>query len=334
MYFYCLKITHKISTELFCLLRNFFFGLFVVVGLCTSTTSLAETSNLRVGDTDIAVEPSIDQQAKNGRWLQKQLSKAKRGGVIEVPEGYYLVSDMKIRKTVKLVGKGDVIFQSVNRVQKGLIVPGVGVSLQVENITFRGASSPDQNGAGIRHDGRDLWVIDCIFEDNENGILSTGSEKGTVEIRNSTFLGSGYGDGYSHGIYLSSGEQLLIDNSRFIGTKIGHHIKSLARITSISNSYFDDAGAGTSYTIDVTRGGIASIMDNFIMQRETAENYTIINYSEERGGSAVSLRISGNTIINRHPQGRFFNNGTDVKTVEEDNEITNEGRGRLKIDRR
>jgi len=316
------------------LLRNFFFGLFVVVGLCTSTTSLAETSNLRVGDTDIAVEPSIDQQAKNGRWLQKQLSKAKRGGVIEVPEGYYLVSDMKIRKTVKLVGKGDVIFQSVNRVQKGLIVPGVGVSLQVENITFRGASSPDQNGAGIRHDGRDLWVIDCIFEDNENGILSTGSEKGTVEIRNSTFLGSGYGDGYSHGIYLSSGEQLLIDNSRFIGTKIGHHIKSLARITSISNSYFDDAGAGTSYTIDVTRGGIASIMDNFIMQRETAENYTIINYSEERGGSAVSLRISGNTIINRHPQGRFFNNGTDVKTVEEDNEITNEGRGRLKIDRR
>lgn len=293
----------------------------------------AHASSLREGNTGIAVEPSISEQAKNGRWLEQQLSKAKRGAVVRIPQGYYLVADMKIRKTIKLVGEGDVIFQSPNRVQKGLLVPDVGVSLQVENITFRGARSPDQNGAGIRHDGKDLQVVDCIFEDNENGILSTGSESGKVEIRNSTFLGSGYGDGYSHGIYLSSGNQLVITNSRFIGTKIGHHVKSLAVINSVSDSYFDDAGAGTSYTIDITRGGVASITNNFIMQRESVENATIINYSTERGGSAVSLSIIGNRIINRYPGGRFFNNGSKVKVVSQENVIINEAGGRLKIDR-
>lgn len=297
-------------------------------------SSKALSIELRQGDAGIAIEPSLDQQAKNGRWLEKQMGKAKKGSMVEIPEGYYLVSDMRVRKSIKLVGQGDVIFQSANRVRKGLLVPQVGVSLHVENITFRGASSRDLNGAGIRHEGRDLTVVDCIFEGNENGILSTGSEKGKIEIRNSSFLGSGYGDGYSHGIYLSSGKELVIDQSHFIGTKIGHHVKSLAPQNSITNSYFDDADAGTSYTIDINRGGIALISDNFIMQRASSENATILHYSIERGGSAESLNIEGNTIINRHPQGRFFNNESKIQAISEKNIINNEANGRLKINGR
>lgn len=278
-------------------------------------------------------QEEISKQARNGRWLQKEINKARKGDVISIPEGVYNVQDLKIYKTLKLIGEGEVVLQSINTVAKGLLVPDLGVSLQVENITFRGARSRDRNGAGIRHDGKNLWVINCIFESNEDGILATGSENGRIEIRNSTFLNNGNGDGFSHAIYLSSGEQLLVYDSRFIGTKIGHHIKSLAEVTAVTDSYFDDAGAGTSYTLDVTRGGIASITGSFILQRATAENATIVNFDASRGGEAISIRIAGNQIINRHPSGNLVRNPTAIKTVMEDNQISNEGTGRLKIAR-
>ena len=274
----------------------------------------AETARPDGDPAKDAGEPPLADQLKNGRWLENAIAKAESGAEIRVPTGFYNIQDLKIRKTLKLIGEGDVVLQSANPVAKGLLVPNGNMSLQVENLTFRGATSPDRNGAGIRHEGEDLWVINCIFEGNEDGILATGSETGRVEIKNSTFINSGNGDGRSHAIYLSSGEQLIVSDSRFIGTKIGHHVKSLATITSVSDSYFDDAGAGTSYTLDVTRGGIASLTGSFIMQRESAENATIVNYSTTRGGSAGSLRIAGNRIINRHPQGRLFNNATTAAT--------------------
>ncbi|MEL7019918.1 MAG: right-handed parallel beta-helix repeat-containing protein, partial [Pseudomonadota bacterium] len=182
----------------------------------------------------LSLEDAMVQQARNGRWLQKQIAKAKRGDVVSIPAGTYNVQDLKIFKTIKLVGQGEVVLQSLNPVSKGLLVPDLGVSLHVENITFRGARARDRNGAGIRHDGKDLWVINCVFDSNEDGILATGSEDGRLEIRNSTFVNNGHGDGFSHGIYLSSGAQMLVYDSRFLGTKIGHHIKSLAQVTAVT----------------------------------------------------------------------------------------------------
>ena len=46
-----------------------------------------------------------------------------------------------------------------------------GDDVTVENITFSGARVPDQNGAGIRAEGKNLTVRNSRFYDNENGIL-------------------------------------------------------------------------------------------------------------------------------------------------------------------
>jgi len=278
-------------------------------------------------------DPDLAEQVKNGRWLANAIDKASNGGIVLIPAGHYDLQDLTIRKTLRLVGEGHVVFQSKEPVAKGLIVPNGDISIQVENIIFRGATSPDLNGAGIRHEGRNLYVINCIFDTNEDGILATGLESGRIEIKNSTFLNSGFGDGRSHAIYVARGEQLLVSESRFIGTKIGHHVKSLAQITAVRNSYFDDAGAGTSYTLDVTRGGMATLTDNFILQRETAENATIVNYSAARGGEPGLLRITGNRIVNRHRSGNLFYNPTDAKVTVQDNLISNEAGGRLRIDK-
>jgi hypothetical protein len=46
-----------------------------------------------------------------------------------------------------------------------------GNDVVVENIEFSGASVRDQNGAGIRAEGRNLTVRNCYFHDNQDGIL-------------------------------------------------------------------------------------------------------------------------------------------------------------------
>ena len=50
-----------------------------------------------------------------------------------------------------------------------------GDDVTVENITFSGARVPDQNGAGIRAEGKNLTVRSSRFYDNENGILAARS---------------------------------------------------------------------------------------------------------------------------------------------------------------
>ncbi len=299
-----------------------------------SVSLLSAGSLIEQAQTSAQLEPSMEEQRRNGRKFSKLVSNAKKGKPAIIPAGYYQLSDFYIRKDVHIIGEGEVILQSEGRVAKGVLVTDLGVNLTIENITFRDTRANDLNGAGIRHDGRNLTVIDSIFERNENSILATGSDRGRIEIKNSSFIDSGHGDGRSHGVYLSSGNELIISDSTFIGTKIGHHVKSLAKVTQVSNSYFDDAGAGTSYTFDVTRGGAATFTDNFIIQRETAENSIILNYDLSRQGAKPgAVVMANNRIVNRHPEGRLFRNDSPVKIILDNNVITNEVDGQLRIDK-
>jgi len=167
-------------------------------------------------------------EARTGDWLKKAISTAKSGAVIDIPAGDYDLTDLQISKSLKLVGDpaGGVTFRSAETTEKGILVPLAGVDLYVEKISFIGAKSWDRNGAGIRHEGRNLTVSNCRFIANEEGILATGAASGVIKLLNSEFVDNGFGDGQSHGVYVSSGDRLEVSASRFIGTRIGHHIKS------------------------------------------------------------------------------------------------------------
>ncbi|MEL7488029.1 MAG: hypothetical protein AAGJ87_12530, partial [Pseudomonadota bacterium] len=263
--------------------------------------------------------------------LIAQITRAKSGAIVDIPAGRYDLRDLKIRRDLTLRGdpSGDVEFYSSRSTAKGILNPLPGVSLTVENIAFRGAVSPDLNGAGIRHDGRDLTVRNCRFIDNENGILSTGDERGVVTITTSAFIDNGHGDGYSHGIYMVRGARLAIADSRFVGTRIGHHVKSLARETTITGSTLDDAEGGSSYAVDASRGGAVAISGNTIIQSASSENAAIFNYDLTRGGKAVSLSITDNRIINRRRRGVFLRNATSLSPQAANNTVINENGGTL-----
>lgn len=271
--------------------------------------------------------------AEDASWLEAQIAKAKSGATVQIPAGVYDVTDLKIYKSVNLVGAADgrTTLRSAEVTEKGILVPLAGVDLKVENITFEGARAWDRNGAGIRHEGRNLTVVNCRFISNEDGILATGGTDGAIVIRNSAFIDNGFGDGLSHGIYVLNAARLEIDKSRFEGTRIGHHVKSLADETIVRNSVLDDGHGRGSYAIDASKGGAVTIEDNTIVQAADGENNSIINYDLTRGGKALKLSIVGNKIVNRLDGGTLLRNDTKVAPAMDRNDIVNEGKRPLAI---
>lgn len=268
----------------------------------------------------------------SGPALERAVLNARKGETIVVAAGRYDLTDLKLPRDVTLKGDGEVVFFSTRPTEKGILNPLWDASLHVENIRFAGARAPDLNGAGIRHDGLNLTVVNCVFENNEDGILATGQESGVITITGSAFINNGYGDGYSHAIYAADGYKLDISASKFIGTRIGHHVKSLTAVTRIVNSSFDDADGRTSYSVDASRGGHVTIMGNSFIQAANGDNSTLINYDQTRGGDADALVITGNRIVNRNRNGRLLRNDTGLAPVIEGNDVSNEAGGRLRLD--
>jgi hypothetical protein len=60
-------------------------------------------------------------------------------------------------------------------------------NFKVENIEFRGARVADGNGAGIRFEQGSLEVRDCVFEDNQNGLITANFDTAELRIYNSSF---------------------------------------------------------------------------------------------------------------------------------------------------
>jgi pectate lyase len=271
--------------------------------------------------------------ANDSEWLKRAIASARSGAVVDIPAGDYDLTDFKITRSLTLQGdeKGATVFRSAAVTDKGILVPQAGVNLTVRNITFSGAKSWDRNGAGIRHEGRDLTVENCRFLGNEDGILSTGGPKGVITIVKSEFVDSGFGDGQSHGIYVSSGARLEVSGSRFISTRIGHHIKSLADVTVVRGTIMDDAFGKSSYAIDVSKGGDVTIENNKFIQAADGENYSIVNYDLSRGGEAKNLVVTGNEVVNHYDGGVFLRNDTKLAPVMDNNTIVDEGKHKLAL---
>ncbi len=257
------------------------------------------------------------------RNLNAAVFAAHPGETIYIAPGTYFVRDLAINKSLTLIGEGSVVLKARRPVAKGLLVPLAGVSLTVENLIFEGARSPDLNGAGIRHEGVLLTVRNSEFRDNENGILATGTQASEVIISGSRFYRNGHGDGYSHGIYVSVGARLEITDSIFEGTHIGHHVKSLADYTYISNVSFIDGDGEPSYMVDASKGGVLIIEDSEFTRAESASQDNFFNYDTSRGGERRQISLRRNLFHNAKPRGNILRNPERVAVEYRDNEIIN-----------
>jgi len=200
--------------------------------------------------------------------------------------------------------------------QKGIFVIHA-EDATVENLAFRGASVADANGAGIRHQGTNLVVRDCVFSDNENGILGSPAVDGTgsVEITGSEFDHNGAGDGYSHNLYLGHYASVIFRASYSHRGNVGHLFKSRAAVNRIESSRLsDETGGAASYEIDLPNGGEAWIVGTVVEQVGTTQNSAMIAFGEEGTGSntTLDLHIVNTTLVNHHDRGTFVSVGSVV----------------------
>lgn len=183
-----------------------------------------------------------------------------------------------------------------------------GNNIRVDNIHFSGASVPDHNGAGIRLDGSGLHVRNCSFLFNENGIL--GGNSGTIRIENSEFGYNGYGDGYSHNIYINHADTLIIQGCYFHHANIGHEIKSRAHVNIIRyNRISNEETGNASREIDLPNGGLAILISNLIHQGPSATNGNMLGFGNEglSNNPPHELYVIHNTFVDqRHFNGVFM----------------------------
>ena len=232
----------------------------------------------------------------------------KDGDTVEIEAGIYL-RDAAVWRAHHLTLRG--VNGTARLLSQGVAVEGKGIwvikgsDTIVENIEFADARVADKNGAGIRLEGANLTVRNCLFRDNENGILSGANPESVVLIEHSAFDHNGSGDGRSHNIYIGAIRKFTLLNSTVQLARIGHQVKSRASENFIQGNKIQDGPSGrSSYLIDLPSGGAALIEGNTLQQGRHAENYTMVAYGAENWLHRINeLKITNNIFINDRKSG-------------------------------
>jgi len=258
--------------------------------------------------------------------LNAAITNAQANDEIRIDAGVYFNDYSTINVPLTIVGVGGIAVLDANAaIPNGKAILVTRANVTIRNLEFRDASVPDRNGAGIRHELGDLTVENSIFRNNEDGILGGDGATIDVVVRNSSFIDNGFGDGFTHGLYLNNIASLTVEDSTFSGTLVGHDIKSRAATTIVRNNVLDDGVSGTaSYAIDVSNCGIAQIVGNQITQGPNTQNPAMVVYGAEGCTKAAnSLLVENNSFVNSKPGTSIgVNNFSSVVAVLRGNTFT------------
>ena len=236
---------------------------------------------------------------------------ARDGDTIEVQAGDYR-ADVAVWTQRQLVlraigGRVRLIADGANAEGKATWVMRGG-GIRIEGFDFSGARVAARNGAGIRFETGRLQVVDCSFEDNENGILTANDARSELVIERSVFQRNGAGDGYSHNLYVGRIASLSVRDSSFADVRVGHLLKSRAALNEIHGNRLIDGDAGSaSYELEFPDGGVAHVSGNTIRQGPRTQNAIMVSYGAEGYvWPRNELVMTDNTLIDDRPSGGVY----------------------------
>lgn len=234
------------------------------------------------------------------------------GDTVEIDAGLY-TADVCVwhasNLLLKGIGNGYVRLDAQGNGAQGKAIWVIaGNNTTVENIEFFGCAVPDHNGAGIRQEGDNLTIRSCYFHDNEDGLLAGDRPESEILIEYSIFDHNGYGDGYTHNIYVNHVKKFTFRYSWTHRAVVGHELKSRAYETLIYCSRISNEDGSASREIDLPNGGKAYIIGNMIEQGVNGENSNIIGYGLEglSNPGPQALFLINNTIWNQKTTGSFL----------------------------
>ena len=190
------------------------------------------------------------------------------GDTVQIDPGEYFDCAVWSEDNLKIEGKGAGAVITDKTCQGKALFITKGNDITIRNLTFTRARVPDQNGAGIRVEGRNLTIEHSRFVDNENGILAGDSPQSRIIIKDSDFIRNGKCESAcAHGVYIGHIALLHIENSKFFETREGHHIKSRALRTELIGNEITDGPKGTaSYEVELPNGG-SLLMENNVLEK-------------------------------------------------------------------
>lgn len=222
-------------------------------------------------------------------------------GIIRVAPGYHRDCAVQTAGRIAFVAvePGRAIFDGVTCEGKAaLVLRGAGA--KIDGIVFQNMRVPDGNGAGIRLEKSDLDVVNSLFRNSEEGILTADDPAATLTIDRSTFSRLGRCDrglSCAHSVYTGGYGRVIVTRTRFEKGSGGHYLKTRAARVDINDNSFDDTqGKTTNYLIDLPAGSTGRVVNNLLIQGRDKENYSalIAVAAEARDNPSRGLVIEGN----------------------------------------
>jgi hypothetical protein len=246
---------------------------------------------------------------------------AQSGDTVQVQPGTYTNFDVKWyadNLTIQAVG-GPVVLDEFGYAisnEKG-IFDIIGNNAVVQGITFENAHDFGDNGhnyAGIRDEGSGLTLNACTFLNNDEGLLVTplGSGVSNVFVEYSVFSNNGFGDGYSHNLYVNQVNSFTLEYSSTTDSYYGHDVKSRALNNYLLYNFIGDSGSGPSdqaALVDLPDGGNSYLIGNVIHKGSSAANGTMIDSNVEGYDDSTQenptqlLEVVNNTVVNDRSSG-------------------------------
>ncbi len=263
---------------------------------------------------------------KNGMFATPQQAylSAKPGDIIEIDAStVYFGEDAKMF----ISGVDNVTFRGVNGRAKmevdaktplvyGKAIWVINASdIVIENIEFTGATlDVDKNGAGIRLDpeaGGRLQIRNCYFHHNDDGILGGYNKTLDLLIEHCEFCYNGYGDGYSHNIYIGQAKSFTLRYSYSHHVKAGHLVKSRAienyiLFNRITHEDTEENFWRYNSNIDLPQGGKAVVMGNLLHQGPKSQRFMLSFAKENQNNPGKTCCIVNNVFINHASEGAFL----------------------------
>lgn len=224
-----------------------------------------------------------------------------RAGTIRIAPGTHRDCAVQRAGQIHFVAAqpGTAIFDGVTCEGKAaLVLRGRGA--RVEGLVFQNLRVPDGNGAGIRLERSDLAIVNSLFRNSEQGILTADDPAASLSIDRSTFSRLGRCDrglSCAHSAYTGQYGRVIVTRSRFERGAGGHYLKSRAILVDFRDNSFDDSqGRGTNYMIDLPSGSTGQIVGNLFVQGRDKDNYSafITVAPEERKNPSTGLVIADN----------------------------------------
>lgn len=232
------------------------------------------------------------------------------GDIVEIDSGDY-IGDVAVWNANNLILRGVGAYAHLrangNYAEGKAIWVIKGDNTTVENIEFSECAVPDNNGAGIRQEGTNLTVRYCYFHNNENGILTVDDANSTILVEHSEFAYNGYGQGFTHNIYVNRVGQFILRYCYMHHAIVGHNVKSRASENHILyNRIMDETTGNASMLLDLSNGGESYVIGNLFHQGANATNKRCLTYGLEGLTNTIpDLYLVNNTFVNDRFNGEF-----------------------------